>query len=295
MADIRPVRTEDDYEAALARIDALMGAEPGTPDGRELDVLVDLVEFYESRHEPMGHSDSASVIEFRMERLQSNLLIDELRRLAPELVIAGGSFAHWLPHPRDVPPTARERLLMEARRNATGKCLTELVASIGLPAVEPARRASGAREWPAGYAGSVSHKDATVVAAITPAARMRSIGIDVERLNAKYVSKLHGLDAVEQPWSSTPEAEGRVVLSVRQGSRVQGPAPGSRTSTRFCRRRRVVGLARRRTLPRRRPCARRHARRALFQGRSAVDGIGRPAAGRRTISPHPVSDLAAGP
>ncbi len=219
MADIRPVRTEDDYEAALARIDALMGAEPGTPDGRELDVLVDLVEFYESRHEPMGHSDSASVIEFRMERLQSNLLIDELRRLAPELVIAGGSFAHWLPHPRDVPPTARERLLMEARRNATGKCLTELVASIGLPAVEPARRASGAREWPAGYAGSVSHKDATVVAAITPAARMRSIGIDVERLNAKYVSKLHGLDAVEQPWSSTPEAEGRVVLlSVKEAA-----------------------------------------------------------------------------
>ena len=53
MADIRPVRTEADYEAALARIDELMDAEPETPDGRELDVLVDLVELYESRHEPM--------------------------------------------------------------------------------------------------------------------------------------------------------------------------------------------------------------------------------------------------
>ena len=54
MADIRPVRTEADYEAALARIDELMDAEPETPDGRELDVLVDLVELYESKHEPMG-------------------------------------------------------------------------------------------------------------------------------------------------------------------------------------------------------------------------------------------------
>ena len=219
MADIRPVRTDADYEAALARIDELMGAEPGTPAGRELDVLVDLVELYESRHEPMGPSDSASAVEFRTERLQSDLLIDELRRLAPELVIAGGSFAHWLPHPRDVPPADRERLLTEARRNATGKCLTDLVASIGLPAVEPARLASGAREWPAGCAGSVSHKDATVVAAIAPAARMRSVGIDVERLDAKHVSKLHGLDAGEQPWSSTPEAEGRVVLlSVKEAA-----------------------------------------------------------------------------
>ena len=50
MADIRPVRTEADYDVALARIDDFMGAEPGTPDGRELDVLVEL---YESRHEPM--------------------------------------------------------------------------------------------------------------------------------------------------------------------------------------------------------------------------------------------------
>ena len=52
-ADIRPVRTEADYETAIARIDELMGAEPGTPDGRELDVLIDLVDLYESRHEPM--------------------------------------------------------------------------------------------------------------------------------------------------------------------------------------------------------------------------------------------------
>ena len=68
MTDIRPVRTDADYEAALARIDEIMDAEPGTPAGRELDVLVDLVELYESRHEPMGHPDPVSAIEFRMEQ-----------------------------------------------------------------------------------------------------------------------------------------------------------------------------------------------------------------------------------
>ena len=68
MTDIQPVRTDADYEAALARIDELMDAEPGTPAGRELNVLVDLVELYESRHEPMGHPDPVSAIEFRMEQ-----------------------------------------------------------------------------------------------------------------------------------------------------------------------------------------------------------------------------------
>ena len=66
MADTRPVRTEADYEAALARIDEIMDADADSPDARELDLLVDLVELYESRHEPMGHPDPLSAIEFRM-------------------------------------------------------------------------------------------------------------------------------------------------------------------------------------------------------------------------------------
>ena len=60
MADIRPVRTEADYDVALARIDELMDAEPETPDGRELDVLVDLVELYESKHEPTRNNAGSS-------------------------------------------------------------------------------------------------------------------------------------------------------------------------------------------------------------------------------------------
>ena len=68
MASIERIRTEADYETALARIDEVLGAEHGSPEGRELDVLVDLVDLYESRHEPMGYPDPVAAIEFRMEQ-----------------------------------------------------------------------------------------------------------------------------------------------------------------------------------------------------------------------------------
>ena len=54
MADIKPIENENDYDAALSRIDELMDAEPDSPDGQELDMLTDLVELYESKNEPMG-------------------------------------------------------------------------------------------------------------------------------------------------------------------------------------------------------------------------------------------------
>ncbi len=53
-SSIRAIRTEADYKATLARIDALMDARFGTPEGEELDVLTDLIELYEARHVPMG-------------------------------------------------------------------------------------------------------------------------------------------------------------------------------------------------------------------------------------------------
>ena len=68
MADIRPIRTESDYKAALTRIDELMDVELDSPEAGELDVLVDLVELYESKHEPMGYPSPVAAIEFRMEQ-----------------------------------------------------------------------------------------------------------------------------------------------------------------------------------------------------------------------------------
>ena len=68
MADVRPIRTEADYQAALARMDALMDAEAGTAEGEELDILADLVEHYEEKREPLGYPDAVSAIEFRMDQ-----------------------------------------------------------------------------------------------------------------------------------------------------------------------------------------------------------------------------------
>jgi HTH-type transcriptional regulator / antitoxin HigA len=68
MNNIKPIRTEADYQAALARIDELMEAELGTQEGEELDVLADLVEHYESKHVPMGYPNAIAAIEFRMEQ-----------------------------------------------------------------------------------------------------------------------------------------------------------------------------------------------------------------------------------
>lgn len=68
---IKPIRGEKDYEEALARIGTLMDAAPGSPEFDELDVLVDLVELYERRHEPMGYPSPLAALEFRME--QGNL------------------------------------------------------------------------------------------------------------------------------------------------------------------------------------------------------------------------------
>ena len=62
MADSPPLRNEADYEAALARIDALMDIDPHTPEEeREFDRLVDLVVQYESVHEPFEDPDPAVV------------------------------------------------------------------------------------------------------------------------------------------------------------------------------------------------------------------------------------------
>ncbi|HUH13413.1 MAG TPA: transcriptional regulator [Longimicrobiales bacterium] len=68
---VRPIRDEADYEAALADIDALMDAAPGTPQGDRLDVLVTLVEAYEARHWSIDTPDPIDAIEIRME--QKNL------------------------------------------------------------------------------------------------------------------------------------------------------------------------------------------------------------------------------
>lgn len=74
--DIRPIKTEADYQATLTEVDSLMSAEPGTPEGDRLDILVTLIEAYEREHYPIDFPDPIEAIKFRME--QQGLTVDDL-------------------------------------------------------------------------------------------------------------------------------------------------------------------------------------------------------------------------
>lgn len=68
MTDLKPIRTDADYESALAELDKLWGAKSGTPNGDRLDVLATLIEAYEAQNLPMDAPDPVEVIKFRMEQ-----------------------------------------------------------------------------------------------------------------------------------------------------------------------------------------------------------------------------------
>ncbi len=64
--DIRPVRTDEDHAAAVREIEALWGAAPGTKDGDRLDILVTLVDAYESARWPLPDTDPVEAIRSSM-------------------------------------------------------------------------------------------------------------------------------------------------------------------------------------------------------------------------------------
>jgi HTH-type transcriptional regulator/antitoxin HigA len=66
--EIKPIRTETDYQTALHRIEALWGASPGSSRGDELDVLTTLVESYENEHYAVDLPDPIDAIKFRLEQ-----------------------------------------------------------------------------------------------------------------------------------------------------------------------------------------------------------------------------------
>ncbi len=74
--EIRPIKTEADYEATLKEIEGLMSAEADSPQGDRLDVLVTLVEAYERKHYPIDFPDPIEAIKFRME--QQGLSVEDL-------------------------------------------------------------------------------------------------------------------------------------------------------------------------------------------------------------------------
>jgi HTH-type transcriptional regulator/antitoxin HigA len=81
MAQVKPIKTEADRQAALARIDALMDVDDRpVADSEELAVLAELVEAYERKHFPIDLPTPVEAIRFRMEQLGL-----EARDLAPHI------------------------------------------------------------------------------------------------------------------------------------------------------------------------------------------------------------------
>jgi HTH-type transcriptional regulator/antitoxin HigA len=66
--EIRPIRTKADYRVALKEVERLWDAEPGTPPGDRVDVLVTLIEAYEAKHFPIPAPDPIAAIVFMMEQ-----------------------------------------------------------------------------------------------------------------------------------------------------------------------------------------------------------------------------------
>ncbi|MEV4605807.1 transcriptional regulator [Neorhizobium sp. LMR1-1-1.1] len=79
MSELKPIRNEADYDDAMALLKTLWGAEIGTPEGDKLDLLVTLIDDYESLHHPIDLPDPIDAIIFRME--QENLTRKDLEPL----------------------------------------------------------------------------------------------------------------------------------------------------------------------------------------------------------------------
>ena len=68
-AEVKPIRTKRDYDAALAEVERLWGAAAWTRDGDRLDVLATLIDAYEEpEHYPMDPPDPIEAIKFRMQQ-----------------------------------------------------------------------------------------------------------------------------------------------------------------------------------------------------------------------------------
>ena len=68
MIDVKLIKTPEEHEKVLKRIEELFDAEPDTPEGDELELLVTLLELYEKEKYPISSPDPISAIKFRMEQ-----------------------------------------------------------------------------------------------------------------------------------------------------------------------------------------------------------------------------------
>ena len=70
--NIKPIKTEDDYNQALERLEVIFDAKFNSPEGDELEVLGILINQYENENFPISLPDPIEAIKFRMEQMGYN-------------------------------------------------------------------------------------------------------------------------------------------------------------------------------------------------------------------------------
>jgi HTH-type transcriptional regulator / antitoxin HigA len=75
------LKTEEEYAEALAKVESLMEARPGSAKEEELELWALLVERYEAQHFPIEIPDPVAAIKFRME--QEGLRQKDLEKYFP--------------------------------------------------------------------------------------------------------------------------------------------------------------------------------------------------------------------
>ncbi|WP_290792322.1 helix-turn-helix domain-containing protein [Flavihumibacter sp. UBA7668] len=66
---LKPIKTKKDYQVAIYRLEVIFDAQPGTPEGDELEVLGILIDKYEQEHYPIEYPDPIEAVKFRMDQL----------------------------------------------------------------------------------------------------------------------------------------------------------------------------------------------------------------------------------
>ena len=130
--------------------------------------------------------------------LEDHSIVQVLERLVPETVVAGGSFAGALPHPRSLQSAARSAVFASAQEIATEECIRCLLRRAGLPLdLRVEKREDGTREWPRGLVGSLTHKGTVVLGVIGTSATVKMIGLDLERNDQSDLLPIEPLVAPE--------------------------------------------------------------------------------------------------
>ena len=70
--EIKVIKTEEDYNKALKRLEEVFDAPVNSPQGDEAELLTLLIEKYEEEHYPIESPDPIEAIRFRMEQMNMN-------------------------------------------------------------------------------------------------------------------------------------------------------------------------------------------------------------------------------